>query len=235
MAILGKIRYWFKNYWYYYKWPVIIIGFFVAVIVFCVVQSGDREEYDATILYTGPYIFEPGQKDTLAMSMSQIMSGDYNEDGEKNIGIIEMPAFTDEQINELVGETGEIADYVRYAPYTIEEVETQFAQQVFAGQAVLCLVDEYWYNLLREGDGLLPLEEALGYRPEGLRDAYSVDFHSLPFASFFEVAGRLPEGTILCFRKMSTASGFTGKAAAEKNYENSKQLLRDLFAFEIPA
>ncbi|MBE6637671.1 MAG: hypothetical protein E7618_07725 [Ruminococcaceae bacterium] len=230
--MLGKIRYWFKNYWYYYKWPVIIIGFFIAVILFCVLQSGDRENYDANLIYTGPYIFEPGQKDSLALSLGQIMSSDYNEDGEKKVGIIEMPAFSDEQIEEMLGGTGDVADYVRYAPYTIEEVKNKFAQQVFAGQAVICLVDEYWYQLLLEGDGLLPMEEALGYKPTGLRDEYSVYFHSLDFASFVDAAGKLPEGTILCFRRMSTASGFTGKAETERIYENSKKMLRDLFAFK---
>ena len=61
--MFGKIKYWFQNYWYYYKWPVILAVFFVVVIVFCVVQSESREDADAYILFAGPKFFELGEKE----------------------------------------------------------------------------------------------------------------------------------------------------------------------------
>ena len=33
MKIFAKIRDWFRNYWYYYKWTVLIAVFFVGVIM----------------------------------------------------------------------------------------------------------------------------------------------------------------------------------------------------------
>ena len=68
-------------------------------------------------------------------------------------------------------------------------------------------------------------------KPEGMVDVYGVTFSTLAFSEFFDVAGKLPEDTVICFRRLSTASAFTGKEAAEKNYENSKKVLRDIFAF----
>ena len=38
--MIGKVRKWFSNYWYYYKWTVLIILFFAAVIV-CVGTAPD--------------------------------------------------------------------------------------------------------------------------------------------------------------------------------------------------
>ena len=234
MGAVKKIGYWFKNYWYYYKWRVIIIAFFVGVIIFCAVQSGDREQYDVCILYTGPHMFEVGEKDTLSSSFTQIMSEDYDGNGNKNVQIVDMTAFTDDQIREAIGTSDDPVLSVRYAPYTVDNVQSSFSKQVFSGDTVICLLDEYWYNILRDADGLVKLEEVLGYRPDNLKDDYSADFKSLDFSVFFESASKLPDGTIICFRKMSTASAFTGRKAAEKNYENSKKMLKEIFSFENP-
>ena len=51
---MQKIVNWFKNYWYYYKWQVIISAFVLFVVIFCVVQCGSQEKYDVFITYAGP-------------------------------------------------------------------------------------------------------------------------------------------------------------------------------------
>lgn len=166
MGAVKKIGYWFKNYWYYYKWRVIIIAFFVGVIIFCAVQSGDREQYDVCILYTGPHMFEVGEKDTLSSSFTQIMSEDYDGNGNKNVQIVDMTAFTDDQIREAIGTSDDPVLSVRYAPYTVDNVKSSFSKQVFSGDTVICLLDEYWYNILRDADGLVKLEESSRKRPD---------------------------------------------------------------------
>lgn len=232
MKAIQKIGYWFKNYWYYYKWPVIIVSFFAVVILICTLQAGNRETYDVSILYTGPHIFVPAEKSSLSSAFSQIMSEDYDGDGRKKVDIVDTPAFTDEQIREAVGTSDDPALSIRYAPYTVSNVEGTFTQRVFAGDTVLCLVDEYWYKLLLDSESLVKLEVVIGYRPEELADDYSAYFSDLAFASFFSFS--LPEGTRVCFRKISTASAFTGRKAAEANYKRSEKMLCDLFGFQIP-
>ncbi len=235
MKAISRIRDWFRNYWYYYKWPVIIAAFFLGVVIFCIVQTGDREKYDVCILYTGPHRFEVGEKESLASSFAQIMAEDYDGNGKKNVQIVDMTAYTDDQIREALGTSDDPTLAIQYAPYTVDNVRKSFSQQAFSGDTVICIVDVYWYELLREADGLVRLEEILGYRPEELVDDYAADFGSLPFSSFFESAGKLPEGTVICFRRLPTASAFTGRKAAERNYENSKKLLREIFSFELPS
>ncbi len=229
--MFAKVKYWFQNYWYYYKWPVILIAFFAAVILFCIVQSESREKADAYILYTGPHMFEVGEKESLQNAFSQIMTTDYDGDGKKTISLVDMPAFSDEEIQEAVGTSEDISLMLKYAPYTYDEVQESFSQQVFAGETVICLLDPYWFSRLKENNGLVPLEEVLGYKPKGMVDEYGVIFSTLDFSQFFDVAGKLPEDTVICFRRLSTASAFTGQDAAEKNYEQSKAVLRDIFAF----
>lgn len=232
MALFEKIRNWFKNYWYYYKWGVLIAVFFVGVIIFCAVQSGDRDNYDAAVLYTGPYIFENGEKASLSTAFSQVMSSDYDGDGKKSVQLIDMTAFTDDQLREAIGTSDDPALAVKYAQFSADNVKKNFSQQVFSGDASILIVDDYWYNIVLKAGGLVTLEEALGYRPDSAIDDYSADFGKLGFSAFFQVAGNLPEGTRICFRRLPTSAAFTGRKAAEKSYENSKKLLADIFAFE---
>lgn len=229
--MFGKIRYWFENYWYYYKWPVIIIAAFAAIFLFCFTHTGDTEDYDVTILYTGPTMLSSDEKATITANLTQVRSKD--EEGKSGkVGLIDMPAYTDEQIREAIGTDDDAATLARYAPYTVDEVKMHFSQRVFAGDAVICLLDVYWYELLLEAGGLVPLEEILGYRPDVLRDEYSVLLSDL---NLYTYLNSLPEDTVLCFRRLSTAAGFTGKDAAERNYERAKGMLKDIFAFGVAA
>lgn len=235
MTIVKKVRYWFKNYWYYYKWTVIIAAFFIGVIIFCAVQSGDRANYDASVLYTGPYIFEQEDKTAFTSALSQVMSADLDGDGKKSVQLIDMTAFTDEQLREALDTSDDPTLAIKYAQFSEDNVKSNFSQQVFSGDASILIVDEHWYNVVLKAGGLVPLEEILGYRPESLVDDYSADFTQLGISSFFDAMGKLPEGTRICFRRLPTSAAFTGKKAAEKNYENSKKLFADIFAFEMPS
>ena len=228
MGIVKKTVNWFKNYWYYYKWPVIIIGFFAIVLIFLLAQTGDTEKYDASILYTGPHVFEVGEKDGIASTFSQVLSKDHDKDGAKRVQLIDMPAFTDEQMKEALGEDPDISLTVQYAPYNVDNVKSGFSNQVTVGEASVCLLDEYWYSLVLDVDGLVKLEEVLGYRPDFLVDDYSCRLGDL---EIYKYLSTLPEDTLVCFRKLSTASAFTGTDAAKERYEHSKELLRDIFTF----
>ena len=230
--MFARIGNWFKNYWYYYKWPVIIGGAFLLIITICLVQCSSKEDYDVSIVYTGPHIFEVGEKTALSLAFAQLMDGDTNGDGKKVVDIIDLTAFTDEQINEAIGTDANEATLIKYASYTIDNVKGSFAQVASKGDVSVCLVDEYWYNILYEAGHLVPLEEILGSRPDYLRDDHSVYLSELKiYSSFGDSFGKLPCDTILCFRKMSVTSAITGRGQAEKMYEASKKLLINMFEF----
>lgn len=229
--MFAKIKYWFENYFYYYKWRIIIIGFFAAILIFLFATSSDQTEYDVSILYAGPTMLTSDEKVEIANAFRQVMSEDYNGKEGKQVDFIDMPAFTNEQIKEAVGTDTDPSTLVKYAPYTIDKVEASFSDRLMAGDAMICLLDEYWYQRLRKANGLVPLEEILGYAPEGRIDEYSIYLHDLPFGDFFSAFDKLPEDTILCFRRFPTTAGFTGREQAEANYERAKEMLRDIFAF----
>lgn len=229
--VFGKIKYWFQNYFYYYKWRIIIVGFFAAVLIFLFATSSDPTSYDVTILYAGPTMLTSDEKVEVANAFRQVMSEDYDGKEGKQVDFIDMPAFSNDQIKEAIATDDDPATLAKYAPYTIDEVEQSFSERVMAGDAVICLLDRYWYELLLDAGGLVPLYEILGESPEGMLDEYGIYLSDLPFGDYFSVFEKLPEDTILCFRTFPTTAGFTGRKAAEANYERAKEMLRDLFAF----
>lgn len=229
--MLGKIKYWFKNYWYYYKWGVIIAASFIIIIGICIAQSCSKEKYDVNIVYTGPHIFTVGEKDEITAALEQIMD-DYNGDGKKVADLHDLTAFTDEQIEEAVNanETSE-ESLVKYATYTVDRVRQSFSQ-VMVSDGYICLLDKYWYDILYEASALVPLSEVLGYSPDNMIDEYSVYLGDMYLYEFFEGSvGKLPSDTIVCFRVMPATSAFTGKKQAEASYRYSMEMLRAMFDF----
>ena len=51
----NRITKWFKNYWYYYKWKVIIAVFLIFVAVFCIAQACSNTDNDMIIMYAGSF------------------------------------------------------------------------------------------------------------------------------------------------------------------------------------
>jgi hypothetical protein len=166
-------------------------------------------------------------------SFRQLMKKDYNNDGKKVIDLIDLSAFSDDQIRNAIGENPDEETALKYAQYTNYNVQSSFAQISSKGDVSICLLDQYWYNILLKAGHLLDLETVLGYRPSCLIDDYSAYLSDLPVYDYFkDTIGKLPEDTIICFRKMSVTSSLTGKKQAEKTYEYSKELLRTIFEFK---
>ena len=46
---------WLENFWYHYKWTVIVVAFFVAVAVVGIVQMVNRPQYDTSVCLASPY------------------------------------------------------------------------------------------------------------------------------------------------------------------------------------
>lgn len=231
MTAVKKIGHWFKNYWYYYKWPVIIAAFFVFVLAFCLLSQVKKEKYDINILYTGPYTYADGEKAGLCSTLAQIMPKDFDQNGQKTVSILNMTAYSDEQWKELVEGVDDLALLVQYAQYTVDQVSDGFAQQLLAGDTVICLLDPFWYQRASKEDAFAPLSEVLGYTPENLNDEYSIRYEDLEISEYDGLD--LPEDTLLCFRRPSTASALIGKKETVQNYQNSKEMLASILAFKV--
>ena len=221
---------WFRNYWYYYKWGVIVVGAFIAILAFCLAQCATKETYDVRIMYTGPHIFELNEKDALASAFQQIMD-DYNGDGKTTVDIMDIPAFTNDQIRDAIGENPDEEMLIKYAPYTVDRVQTNFTSAI-SGDGYICFVDKYWYDRLKSNNALVPLSEILENVPEQAIDEYSVYLRDLKFYEFFsDSVGKLPEDTIVCLRLMPEIASMIGRKEARAVYGYSMTLFRAMIEF----
>ena len=79
---------------------------------------------------------------------------------------------------------------------------------VATGEAIICLMDKYNYDILRNNNAFATLEEVLGYTPEFARDEYSVYLKDTDFGKYFESAFELlPDDTIICIRQKVAVGG----------------------------
>lgn len=228
--MFAKIKDWFHNYWYYYKWSVIVVGAFAVILTICFVQCSTQEKHDVRIMYTGPHIFEVNEKNALSDAFEQIMD-DYNKDGKKSVDIMDIPAFTNEQIRDATGESEDEDLLIKYAPYTVDQAKNKFTSAV-AGDGYICLVDKHWYDILSSNNALVPFSKILGYTPENAIDEYSVYLRDLEFYKFFtDSVGKLPEDTIVCFRVLPSTASVIGAKDAKKIYSYSKKLFCAMIEF----
>ena len=52
----NKVTKWFENYWYYYKWRVIIAVFLIFVVIVCTAQACANTDDDMIVIYAGEFL-----------------------------------------------------------------------------------------------------------------------------------------------------------------------------------
>lgn len=229
---LKKILKWLDNIGYHYKFHIIAVIFFVIFIVIVTLQMTNREKIDINILYTGPEYIGSELK-SMKTAFVQTMTYDYNGDGEKGVQITDITLLSDEQLSERTKAANAAGERFLYNPKEIQDSKKKFDLEIFSGEALICLLDPYWFNYIVEASGLLPLKDALGYTPDNFINEYGVYLKDTKFGQFFTVFETLPDDTILCFRRMTTTSIFKGAKKEEARYNNHKQMLKDIFEFTL--
>jgi hypothetical protein len=228
---MKKVFRWFKNYWYYYKWRTIIIGFFIIAFAVMVPQFLNNTDYDINILYAGPYIFKLGEKDKAEEIFRELMTKDYNGDGKKTVLLANMTIMTNAQMQEAMEKAHKQGITLILNQYSSLQMDKAFSQEIFAGESIICLLDPTKYEQVRKQDGFLPLKDALGYKPGNAFDDYGIYFCNTAVGQYFDLFKQFPEDTILCIRRISTASVFTGVKKAQKKYEYNLDFFKRLVEF----
>ena len=230
---MDKVKKWFENVWYHYKFHIICVLFFAAFLIIVTVQMTSREKIDINIMYTGPHYITSSNLSGMKNAFIQTMSDDYNGDGEKGVQITDVTVMTDRQISERVKISDEIGEKFLYNPADNQESKKKFELEIFSGESVICLLDPYWFEYVCDASGLLPLEEALGYKPDNLINEYGVYLKDTEFGKFYTIFENIADDTVLCIRRMTTTTIFKNDKDEEARYNNHKEMLKDIFAFTI--
>ena len=89
---------WLDNFWYHYKWPVIIAAFFITVFAVCTVQMLTKESYDMYVRYVGNAVITETQYKDMESSLENL-GGDVNGDGEKAANFAQVAYVSDDEEN----------------------------------------------------------------------------------------------------------------------------------------
>jgi hypothetical protein len=147
-----KIVAWFKNYWYYYKIPVIITGCALILVVWFIVDMATKVDQDVSlyIMSDKPLVSEQYEGLTEAI---RPYAADFNGDRRVEVGV----------------------RYLNLAQKPTDEVQMAAHQQVmtvfFEKEVSVMLVDEFCYEYMMASGGLAKLEE---YGVTGGIDEYRI-------------------------------------------------------------
>lgn len=229
-----KLYKWLDNFWYHHKWYLMIVIFFVIFIIIATVQMFTKKNADAFLIYTGPHVFSVSEIYEVEYAFEQVMTGDYNDDGEKAVSLLDISLMTEEQVLVAMAEAEEMGYDLSINKNEMIKTEQMFNNQIFAGEAVICMLDPHWFEQVRDAGGFMKLEDILGYKPEGAVDEYGVTLSKTDFGKYFTAFSKFPEDTILCIRTVSTTSIFKGVKKEEKRHAFHVETFKEIMNFKLP-
>ncbi|MGN1409423.1 MAG: hypothetical protein ACI4XJ_04520 [Eubacteriales bacterium] len=222
------------NFWYHYKFRIIMIAAFAFIIIVATAQFVSRQNPDINIIYGGPQYITPNQNKAFC-EVLQSMIPDYNGDGKKYVQLNDMVFMSENQVNEYLEEAKESGEEVSINLLSNKQVSERFTYEIFGGESVICILAEDQYKAVAAEGGFLPLSELFGDElPEGAIDGYGVRFCETKLCKFYDSAKIFPDDAVIALRRLSTMSAFTGKKKAERKYEYHRDLFITMMNFEYP-
>lgn len=215
------------NFWYHYKIQTIIALVLVVTLVICTFQLITREKHDYCILYAGPAVLAV-QDLTYMRDAFEDVGADYDGNGEVVVTFDDIVIMSPEE-QAAANEEGAF-----YNPQFAQQSMTEYYQQIFGGDSVICLLSPYMYEIVHEADGFLPLAEVLDTAPDAAYDECAVVLAKTDFGQYFNGINDLPEDTLICVRRLSSMAKFKGEAKTRKAHEANLELFRAILAFEAP-
>lgn len=87
---------WWPYYWLYYKWHTVAVLFVVMLIVIALVECATEEKYDLKMLSFGQFYYEDSNWDIVEAELEADIA-DADDNGEKNVSIMSLSVFMDEE------------------------------------------------------------------------------------------------------------------------------------------
>ncbi len=227
----NKLTKWFKNYWYYYKWKVIISAFIIFVVIVCTAQMCSNTKSDITVMYAGPFPSSSAEVPAISDALEYLID-DYNEDGEKKLDLAMMHIYSKEQMEQINKDQTDGGNKTVSNSVNQGELD-KFQSLIVTGEYNLCLLDPWLYEMVASENGFTKLEDVLGYKPDYAVSDYAIKLSDTEFGKYYASVSKLPADTYLCLRVKGSVSDVFGGGNSEK-YENAARLFRAIVEFEAP-
>lgn len=223
---------WLDNFWYHYKWTVIVVAFFVTVGIICTVQLISRPRYDTNMVMATHYRMNNEERAAFESLLNEMCPEDYNEDGEKKVNFMIYQVYSEEEfLAEAESYENESDQFVINNKYNTDEYNN-FNQYTMTGETSVYILSPYLYGLLVEGNRLKPLSEVYtdGNLPVGARsDGYGINLAETDFYKYNPAAQCIPDTAIICLHRPTIGGG----SSDEDIYARQIALFRAMADFHV--
>ncbi|MDD6312566.1 MAG: hypothetical protein PUB08_03725 [Firmicutes bacterium] len=205
--------------WDYYKFRIIVGLFCVFVAAVLIFQFAGRVEPDANLMYAGRYNISSQAVNNMQVSLAEkVGMTDANGDGRKSIDYVQFLLFDGTE-----GSSGYINGV------SMQENLEGYNTEILAGDSMILLLDEYYYNSLVEQSIIAPFVDYLDAVPEKAIDAYGIRLSDLDIYKLDGFKEFAPD-TIVCMRVKKTYGNF-GKGEDDELLEKNRKVFRDMLSY----
>lgn len=214
------------NYWYHYKWHTLIVLFFAVVFTVLIVQMVSKPKFDIKVLYAGPAYIGDNESAAVTAALSQLLSSDYDGDGEKKVELYDLLIMNEEQLKEAMKK-----DDFHLNVGKINENREALTVNAMAGEYLIYFIDISCYKELKDNSVFVPRAD-YGLEAGEAYDEYSVYLKSLDFAKFYTAFDVFPDTTLVCLKRVQIDENGNGDLATSQ--KQHIEYLKDIAAFKAP-
>lgn len=221
-----KKRFSLLDFWFYYKWHILIALFFIVIFTTLIVQAATKEKYDVRILYAGPAILTDENRTSITEAFSQQIDSDYNGDGKKTTELFDLIIMENDEFQAMYDKG--YSDFF-LNPSVVKDNKETLSVNAMAGEYVIFLIDVDYYQTLHDNGVFITLD-SMGVTGGMRYDECALYFHSLDFAKFYTSLDVIPDDTLICVKRLSENT----KKKNLKAWEDNKKFFKLMTDFKLP-
>ena len=232
IVIQNRFLKWLDNFWYHYKWTVIVVAFFLFVGIVCLVQCSGRESADLTVTYAGGFVFNEEERAALSNALESVSPVKKGEEQSMTVMLNTYSMFSEEELRKMfTNENGELNVY----GYNTAKAQTQdqfstMGNFVKTGESAIFFVSPMVYEELNLKKLAQPLSKLYDSTPANAYDEYSVYLKDTAFYQYFEAIQFLPEDTLIVILQPLVF----GASSNEETYAYFMEFYQNIVNFQAP-
>ena len=234
IVIRNRLFTWLDNFWYHYKWHVIVVAFFVLVSAICFVQCGTKNKTDATVTFAGGYTLTPEERTQILDVLAAIAPEKADGTGRMSLALNTYSIYTEEELKTAYTDpnTNTLSSYAyNNAKQVNADHYKTFSTYVMTGEGAVWLVSEYVYQSQGLDTRAMPLKELFGDDlPQGAYDACAIRLADTELYRYYDALKILPEDTLILFPR----STFMGASSDKETYAEFERVYRAIVEFRVP-
>lgn len=232
IVIENRFLRWLDNFWYHYKWQVIVVAFFVLVGTVSFTQCSNKETGDITLVYAGGCTLSAEQHQYIVDVFDAVAPPKKGDEGRMTTLLTQYSVYTEEEMKAAcTDEDGKYspAAFANFKQVTQDHLKT-FGTYVMTGESGIWFVSEYVYEIQNLKKLARPLSELYETVPENAFDEYAIRLADTALYQYYDALKVLPEDTLIVMSQPL----FMGEIANEEAYQEFLDMYYAIVNFKAP-